>query len=302
MGYGSWDDNKFKTYTVKTKMGTFDRSGYFKSSMSNQEMFKSRSLDPKLDPHGVIRECKDSDEHPNTIPVILALDVTGSMGDAAVECAKSLNVIMTELYNSIKDVEFLIMGIGDFYCDRFPVQASQFESDIRIAEQLDLLYFEFGGGGNDFESYSAAWWFGLHHTSLDCIKRGKKGIIITIGDETLNPYIPITGSKTNFMEVLGDSMQENIDTVTLYKEASKMFNIHHIDVNHSQTVRDSIWTQQISDSFKLLGEHFHRGSISEIKDIIIGIISSENSSFVQPLSPVLSTPESSFNSNGEITW
>lgn len=50
-----------------------------------------------LDPKNVIRECCDTEEHPNTIPVILALDVTGSMGQAAVEVAKKLNVIMTKL-------------------------------------------------------------------------------------------------------------------------------------------------------------------------------------------------------------
>ena len=96
------------------------------------------------------------------------------MGQTAVEIAKRLNEIMTKLYGQIKDVEFMIMGIGDLAYDTYPIQASQFESDIRIAEQLDKIYFEFGGGGNWFESYTAAWYFGSRHTKLDCWNRAKK--------------------------------------------------------------------------------------------------------------------------------
>ena len=67
---------------------------------------------------------------------------------------------MTKLYEDITDVEFMIMGIGDLAYDNSPIQISQFESDIRIAEQLDKLWFENGGGGNDYESYTAAWYMG----------------------------------------------------------------------------------------------------------------------------------------------
>lgn len=165
MGCGTWDTDSFRSYSTSKGLAT-DKLGFVTSSVSNQEMFKARDLDPALDPKDVIRECCDSDDHPNTLPVILALDVTGSMGQAAVEVAKKLNSIMTKLYENIKDVEFMIMGIGDLSCDYYPIQVSQFESDIRIAEQLDKIYFEFGGGGNMYESYTAAWYFGLHHTKI----------------------------------------------------------------------------------------------------------------------------------------
>ena len=150
MGCGSWTSNSFKSYS-KSVGRSVSKSGVIDSAYSNQEMFKARTIDPALNPKNVIRECCDSEEHPNTLPVILAVDVTGSMGDAAVEIAKKLNVIMTKLYKDVKDVEFMIMGIGDLAYDDCPIQVSQFESDIRIAEQLDKIYFEFGGGGNSFE-------------------------------------------------------------------------------------------------------------------------------------------------------
>lgn len=58
------------------------------------------------------------------------------MGSAATDVAKKLNYVMTELYKQVKDVQFMIMGIGDLAYDSAPIQISQFESDIRIAEQL----------------------------------------------------------------------------------------------------------------------------------------------------------------------
>ena len=190
MGYGRWREEDFRNYsagrgrTVRMD-GTLDTSGH-----TAQTMYTERGLHPALNPRGVMRECCENEEHPNTMPVILALDVTGSMGSAAMEVAAKLNEVMTELLGTDMDVEFMIMGIGDLAYDRAPIQISQFESDIRIAEQLDKIYFEGGGGGNMFESYTAAWYMALHHTRLDCWKRGQKGLIITMGDEPMNTYLP----------------------------------------------------------------------------------------------------------------
>lgn len=272
MGCGSWTSKSFTDYSLSKGMNISTR-GSILGTYSNQEMFKSRSIDPALSPVNVMRECCDNDEHPNTVPVILGLDVTGSMGDAAVEVAKQLNVIMTKLYEQITDVEFMIMGIGDLSYDNCPIQISQFESDIRIAEQLDKLYFEFGGGGNGFESYTVAWYMGSRHTKLDCLSRGKKGIIITIGDEQLNPYLPLRGRYCGLEDATGDKLQADIETKDLYKETSKKFNIYHLDVQHGRR-----WDEdEIETSFKkyLKDDHFRRVSMDSIANEIVDIVVSE---------------------------
>ena len=171
MGGGYWRREDFARYSAgmgrKVRAdGNIDTSGM----RGAQDMYRARGIDPKLDPYKVVRECCDNDEHPATVPVILALDVTGSMGGALLKTAASLNVIMQNVLDTYKDVEFMVMGIGDLAYDRAPIQISQFESDIRIAEHLDKIWFERGGGGNSFESYTAAWYMGLNHTSLDCWK------------------------------------------------------------------------------------------------------------------------------------
>ena len=227
MGCGVWREDTFRSYS--RKMGrTVGSDGKLAGDMKNQELFAGRTMDPMLDPRDVMRECCDTEEHPATIPVILALDVTGSMGQAAVEVAKQLNVIMTKLYDKVRDVEFMVMGIGDFAYDRCPLQVSQFESDIRIAEQLDKLYFEFGGGGNDYESYSAAWYFAVNHVKLDAWDRGQKGLIITMGDEALNPYIP--GERLG--EVTGRRIRKDVETEKLLPEVLEKYDVYHIYVDH----------------------------------------------------------------------
>ena len=272
MGCGSWTSKSFTSYANSRGMGV-STTGAILGNYSNQEIFKSRSIDPVLSPIHVMRECCDNDEHPNTVPVILGLDVTGSLGDVSVEIAKKLNVIMTKLYEKVTDVEFMIMGIGDLSYDDYPIQISQFESDIRIAEQLDKLYFEFGGGGNGFESYTAAWYMGSRHTKLDCLSRGKKGIIITIGDEQLNPYLPLRGRSCGLVEATGDKLQADIETKDLYEEASKKFNIYHLDVQHGRR-----WDEdEIETSFKkyLKDDHFRRVSIDSIANEIVNIVINE---------------------------
>ena len=272
MGYGTWTRADFADYSKRMKREV-GKDGKIVGSYTNQEMFKSKKLDPVLDPRNVVRECCDSEQHPETLPVILALDVTGSMGQAAVEVAKELNVIMTKLYDNTPDVQFMVMGIGDFAYDACPLQVSQFEADIRIAEQLDKLYFEFGGGGNNFESYTAAWYFALHHTRLDAWKRNKKGILITMGDERLNPYIPLLGRHVSFAGVTGDTLQGDIETKNLYGEVTKKYEIYHLNVDH----RHGYDAEGIHNSWKeyMDKKHFRDVTINGIAGEIVDIVKTE---------------------------
>lgn len=294
MGNGSWTRDSFRSYS-KSMGRSVDNTGSVSGNYHAQDMFKQRKIAPELNPLNAIRECCDTKEHPNTIPVILGIDVTASMGGASVEVAKKVNVVMTRLYEEVKDVEFMIMGIGDLKYDRAPLQASQFESDIRIAEQLDKIYFEGGGGGNSYESYTVAWYFGLRHTKLDCWKRGKRGIIITMGDETLNPYLPIHGEYCGLSDVTGDKLQADVETDELYKEAIEKYDIYHLAVKDRETSY-SLYDNAINSSFgKYLDEqHFRVVGMDNIANTIIDIVvntSRQNQGI-----------HKSENSDGMISW
>ena len=233
MGTGSWTARGFADYTVLTKCVASADDFVNCSNVSTQDVFKVNTLSNSLNPYQIMRECRDNDEHPNTLPVILALDVTGSMGSSAVAIAKQLGKIMESIYSdaAVPDVEFCMMAIGDLAYDASPIQMGQFESDIRIAEQLDAIYFEGHGGGNNYESYTAAWYMGLNHCDLDCWKRGRKGIIITLGDELPNPYLPKNGRSSGLAFVTGDKLQGDIETTELLPQVREKFDVYHISVN-----------------------------------------------------------------------
>lgn len=286
MGSGTVSHSSMRNY-AKSLGRSYDSS----TGRTVGQTFEARRIDPSLDPHNfTIRECVNSDEHPNTIPVILALDVTGSMGDACSETAAALGTIILNLYKKFQDIEFCIMGIGDLAYDDAPIQMSQFESDIRIAESLDKVYMEHGGGGNGFESYTAAWYMGLNRTKLDCFdKQGRKGIIITMGDEPLNPYLP----KSYLNEAIKATEEADIETPKLYQDASQKFDIFHIAVDSIRNCYRS-YKRDVDNSFgQLLGSHYKVSSIDCLAQTIEECITES----VQSTIPVVNN-----KNNDGISW
>ena len=149
------------------------------------DLFKTREMLEKFNPKFInMREARDNDEHPNSTPIAIGLDVTGSMGYLPTEIIKEhLNEFMKKLYASdtIKDPQLMFAAIGDVE-DEAPLQVTQYESDIRIATQLLELWLE-GRGGDIPEDYTLFWYFLAKHTDTDSMKkRHKKGYAFTIGD------------------------------------------------------------------------------------------------------------------------
>ena len=131
-----------------------------------------------------VRESRDSEDSPNSTPIILGFDVTGSMGYLAEEIAKNaLNETITNIYakNPVTNPHVMCAAFVE-PVDRDGLQVTQFEADIRVVEQL--LDLRVGFGGNWYSYDSLLWYFAAKHTSIDSFeKRGKKGILIGIGDE-----------------------------------------------------------------------------------------------------------------------
>lgn len=289
MGSGSFTSASYAVYN--TSLG---RDYNFTSGRVSGQTFEAQHMDDSLNPRMfTVRECLNSEEHPNTIPVILALDVTGSMGPSCKETAETLGIIITNLLKKYQDIEFCIMGIGDLAYDQAPIQMSQFESDVRIAEALDKLYLEKGGGGNGYESYTAAWYMGLHKTKLDCYdKQNRKGIIITMGDEPLNPYLP----SYPLQMAIRTGAEGEVETRQLYDLASKKFDIYHIAVDDAANCYTA-YKDEIQKTFgELLGPKFKVATIDTLAKQIEDCIS-------ESIEGVVNTPAApQVNENGEISW
>ena len=218
MGHARWDPKDWKSYRRKTLTGR-----------ARAEVFSRSSIRPDFDPLNITtRESRDSVANPESNAIIVAFDETGSMGsipDAFVR--EGLSTLVTEVIERrpVTDPHLLIMGFGDAWCDRAPLQVTQFEADIRIAEQLKDIYLEGGGGGNRYESYNLPWYFAARKTAIDCFeKRGKKGYLFTVGDEPPPPEL----LAAHVMDVFGDRVQHDIDSRDVLAMASRMYEVFHI--------------------------------------------------------------------------
>jgi len=225
------------------------------SSKSAAEIFTKSELDPYLDPKGfAVREARDSDEHPASTPIIVAVDVTGSMHMIAeVIAKKGLGTLFQEILDRkpVTDPQLMFMANGDAACDDAPIQASQFESDNRIVGQLEKIYIEHGGGGNSSESYDFPWYIAAKRTAIDSWeKRGKKGYLFTIGDE-LAPY---GLTKEQIEKFTGDKIQANLSAAELLRMAEQKFHVFHLVVEEGNFCQGHGKDAVLTDWRKLLGQ------------------------------------------------
>jgi len=141
MGYGSYSLGDQKL-----------RSAVYDTQTVNQ-VFTQRKIHGAMDPMDLtLRESRDSEEHPHSIPIIIALDVTGSMSyvPKLVLTEIMTGVVGKLIQQGLNDVQILFLGIGDHTCDRAPIQVGQFESSDELLEKwLKSVYLEGGGGGNE---------------------------------------------------------------------------------------------------------------------------------------------------------
>ena len=249
MGGGSWSASDHSTYTKSKSYET----------KTVDEIYAS-SLDPAMDPRKInLRESCDSVDKPESNAIIIGLDVTGSMSAVLDTMARTgLNELMTAIYDRqpVSNPQVMCMAIGDVECDQAPLQVTQFEADIRIAQQLEKLWLEGCGGGNNYESYTLPWLFAAQRTKIDCWdKRQKKGYIFTMGDEQCPPILPAgrIGKK------IGGQHSDDYTVEDLYQTTSERYNIFHLIIEEGRHGREKAtiksWKDAIGQNVLLLDNH-----------------------------------------------
>lgn len=250
MGYGRWNANDWDNYTTKNTKGK-----------TTAQIFNASSMKKELSPLNIApRESRDSTQNPNSTPIILALDVTGSMGIIADTLAREgLGALVEEILNRkpVSDPHIMVMGVGDAEYDRAPLQVSQFEPDIRIAEQLKDIFLERGGGGNRSESYNLPWYFAANKTEIDSVKQGRKGILFTFGDEECPPVLKAEHVK----QFLGETIQGDIKTEDLLKMVSQKYDVFHVVIEEGNYARQE--PKRVYDSWNKV---LPKGHVIPVKD------------------------------------
>jgi hypothetical protein len=220
MGSGKWSTD---VYSAAASYRASTGSSAFAYSDSG-----ARKAHPALDPKGVAhRESRDSDEHPQSTPIAVLFDVTGSMGNVPrvlqTKLPQLLGLLTRKGYAT--DPHIMFGAVGDATCDRVPLQIGQFESDNRMDDDLARIVLEGGGGGQKHESYELAMYFMARHTDLDSTrKRGRRGYLFLIGDEM--PYAQVKPKEVR--DVIGDKLGEPISTEAILAELQRSFEVYYL--------------------------------------------------------------------------
>lgn len=201
MGNGGYSAASYAANT-QSKIASGNTFGYSRQTKSaSATSWKAHEdLDPKrLAGQGspfvgqTVREARDNAEHPNSLPIVVGFDQTGSMGRVPTvtqtKLAGLFGLLLRQGY--AEDPQVMISAYGDAFTDYVPLQVSQFESDNRIDDNLDNLFLEGNGGGNGGESMALLWYYLAFHTATDAWdKRKKKGYAFFVADEITHEVLP----------------------------------------------------------------------------------------------------------------
>lgn len=242
--------------------------GFSKAFTDTASVFEQQKVgkahDSMLSKQAALRESRDSANNPAAFPIILGLDVTGSMGDLPKYLVtEGLPKIMTKLVDAGLDPALLFLAIGDHEYDKYPLQVGQFESsDPELDLWLTRTYLEGGGGGNAGESYLLSWYYAIHHTQTDqWEKRGKKGVLVTVGDEPNLENLPAAAIKGIFSKEGESTTAEN-----LFKLVSEQWEVFHIHVNHGYRKCGDRWKA-------VLGQHLIEvEDVKQVSDVIVKLV------------------------------
>lgn len=199
----------------------------------------------------IVREARDSDVHPTTVPVAMLFDVTGSMSTVPQTFVQKLPALMQTLVKKgyLEHPQILFGAIGDATCDRAPLQIGQFEGGNEMDTAITNILLEGGGGGQQTESYELAMFFMARYTELDSLQRsGKKGYLFLTGDEL--PYSRV--KKSEVKEFIGVDIGEDIPTLQILDELREKFEVFWILPGLTSNFNDPRIREPLK---KMFGQH-----------------------------------------------
>jgi hypothetical protein len=237
MGYGNYSHAAHAALTAG------------RAHQARTEVFRQTQCHPLMNPKGLkVRECRDSSDHPDSLAIAFALDVTGSMGDIPQLLAKQELPNLMKLLTAcgVSDPQLMFMAIGDATSDQASLQVGQFESTAELMDQwLTWSYLEGGGGGSGEESYDLALYVAAQHTDMDnWVKRKKKGYFFMTGDELPYPAV----SRHQVEALLGEKLDEDIPIEEVIAAAAESYHIFFLIPDLARRRRcEARWRELLGD-------------------------------------------------------
>jgi hypothetical protein len=165
--------------------------GYdFKSARASYDSYAGRSYSDAVSKGITVSDLVPTEvETQSEYPLVIACDVTGSMGSWPATIFSKLPYLDIEGKEYLGEgMEISFAAIGDAYSDKYPLQVQPFVKGKELENSLTKLVVEGGGGGTAQESYDlAALYYAKHIKMPNAIN---KPIFIFIGDEGLYDQLP----------------------------------------------------------------------------------------------------------------
>jgi hypothetical protein len=195
-----------------------------------------------------VRESRDSDAHPVTVPIIIGLDVTGSMSQVPFTIQGALPKLMGHFMDDkVSGKKYLgdgypaimIAAVDDYDAmgarGEGCLQIGQFESGLEIDDNLTNLWITHRGGGTYEEDYELLVYVAAYHTVHDhWEKRRRKGYLFMIGDE----HAYDTLRKAVIKDVLGATVQGDMSFKDILKKAQERYHVFFVIPNMTQHYTD----------------------------------------------------------------
>lgn len=150
-------------------------------------------------------------------PIVIAVDVTGSMAQWPFEIFDRLPLLYNTISQYRDDVSISFMAIGDERADRWPFQVTNFAHGFDLEDHLKAIYGE-GGGGDLPESYALAAWYLVNRVS---VPNAVKPFFIVFGDAPMHPVLPRERIKT----LLGVDCRQDYDAIKVWRQVVENWNV-----------------------------------------------------------------------------
>jgi hypothetical protein len=170
-------------------------------------------------------------------PLVVGVDVTGSMGEWPKLIFQKLPVLYNEAKLHLPDLDISFCAIGDANIDQFPLQVCDFKKGKELEEHINSLYPEAGGGGGTKESYELAAYFYARHCRLPAAKRG---LFVFCGDEGFYERIKVNTVK----KMIGDTLSQDVDSFVVFAELKKRFDVYILRVPFGEPEKDQLIQEQ----------------------------------------------------------
>ncbi|MBI4147839.1 hypothetical protein HY490_00965, partial [Candidatus Woesearchaeota archaeon] len=243
----SWDPGPWKGWSYTSARAAHDPSagrGYGSRAGNASSAYDSSGRSYAATPPKSV-----STDSPS--PLVIAVDVTGSMGVFPETMFKKLPLLDLEMKEYLDNPEICFIAVGDAYCDSHPLQVQEFAKGKDLVDRLNGIHIEGGGGGQIMESYDLATVYGAHNIKMP---KANRPIFIYVGDEGFYDTVDPDQAKRLAHVDLEKRLTSKQAVDDLKKKFSAVYCVRKLydgsDADHMSSIDKTLhaqWTKYLGD-------------------------------------------------------